>query len=286
MTAPTRQPPAVVALTVHPYRPIAKELANRVAAWWNSQGVQVLIDADAMDSDGVLFSPAIDVAISLGGDGTMLRTVALAARGGIPVLGVNLGNLGYLTSVEPDEIHTACELLASGSFAVDDRMMLDVVITRADHSSDPQHVVAMNEVVVEKTSDGHTICLGVKIGGAQFLTYAADGMLVATPTGSTAYNLSLRGPIVSPKIKALVMTPIAPHMLFDRTLIVEPDLPITLEVLRDREAVVVVDGERIAELVPGDGIEVRASEFSAQMVRFGERGFYEILHSKFGLLDR
>jgi NAD+ kinase len=286
MTDPSRQPPAVVALTVHPHRPVALELASKVAAWWEGRGVQVLIDADALDPDRILFDPAIDVAMSLGGDGTMLRTVALAARGEIPVLGVNLGNLGYLTSVEPDEILAACELLASGSFEVEDRMMLDVLIMRADHSSDPQQVVAMNEVVVEKTSDGHTICLGVKIGGARFLTYAADGMLVATPTGSTAYNLSLRGPIVSPKIKALVMTPIAPHMLFDRALIIEPDLPITLEVMRDREAVVVVDGERIAELVPGDQIEVRASDSSAKMVRFGERGFYEILHSKFGLLDR
>lgn len=276
-----------VALVVHPSRPIARELATIVDKWWAQHGVEVVME----DAEGgprlERFASDIDVAISLGGDGTMLRTVALAAPVGIPVLGVNLGNLGYLTTVEPEEITTACERLMAGHFVIEDRMMIDVLIRRAtDQQVEPRKMSAMNEVVVEKTSDGHTIYLAVRIGEDQFLTYAADGMLVATPTGSTAYNLSLRGPIVSPRIEALIMTPIAPHMLFDRTLIIEPELQICFELLPDREAVAIVDGERIAELSPGDRIEVSASSHHARMIKVGDHGFYHILHTKFGLLDR
>ncbi len=276
-----------IALVVHPHRLVAKELAEIVELWWRERGVLVHTEDGEYDPSSEPFRKEIDFAISLGGDGTMLRTVALSAPSGIPVLGVNLGNLGYLTTVEPDEITQACASLATGDYTIEDRMLLEVSITSGvSEQRVVSGVLAMNEVVVEKTSDGHTIHLAVKIGADQFLTYAADGMLVATPTGSTAYNLSLRGPIVSPKLKALVMTPIAPHMLFDRTLIIEPELRICFELLPDREAVAVVDGERIAELSPGDSVEVGASAHVARMIKIGERGFYGILHSKFGLLDR
>ncbi len=276
-----------IALVVHPQRLVAKDLAAIVEHWWLERGVIVHTDESEEGPSPDLFEKNIDVVISLGGDGTMLRTVALAAPFGIPVLGVNLGNLGYLTTIEPDEITQACALLAAGDFTIEDRMLLEVSITSGVSGQQMvSRAVAMNEVVVEKTSDGHTIHLGVKIGSDQFLTYAADGMLVATPTGSTAYNLSLRGPIVSPKLEALVMTPIAPHMMFDRTLIIESDLRIGFELLPDREAVAVVDGERIAELVPGDSVEVGASEHVARMIKIGDLGFYRILHKKFGLLDR
>lgn len=228
----------------------------------------------------------IDLAICLGGDGTVLRTVAAAAPSGIPVLGVNLGHLGYLTMIEPNEIEHAFEILAAGSYDVEERMLLDVVLERGGVRSSAECTVAMNEVVIEKTSDGHTIHLAVEIGADQFLTYAADGMIVATPTGSTAYNLSLRGPIVSPRMRALVMTPIAPHMLFDRTLIIEPELEVGFELLEDREAMAIVDGERLGLLAPGDRIVVRASSHVARMAKIGDRGFYKILHTKFGLTDR
>lgn len=276
-----------IALVVHPHRPKARELADIVERWWCARGVVVHTDANEDGPSPTLFRDNIGCAISLGGDGTMLRTIALAAASGIPVLGVNLGNLGYLTTVEPDELTQACELLAAGDYAVEDRMLLEVSITSgASKISKISKIVAINDVVVQKTSDGHTIHLGVTIGDDQFLTYAADGMLVSTPTGSTAYNLSLRGPIVSPRLKALVMTPIAPHMLFDRTLIIEPGLQICFELLPDREAVAVVDGERVAELAPGDRVEVGVSPHVARMIKIGDRGFYKVLHTKFGLLDR
>lgn len=281
------RPPRKIALVVHPARPVAKDLARIVEAWWSERGVVVETDHSSSGPRPDLIDVNTDLVISLGGDGTMLRTVALAARSSIPVLGVNLGNLGYLTTVEPDELTDACALLASGNYEIEDRMMLDVtIITGGDAQPTTRSALAMNEVVVEKNSDGHTIHLGVKIGEDQFLNYAADGMLIATPTGSTAYNLSLRGPIVSPHIRAILMTPIAPHMLFDRTLVIEPEIGLRFELLADREAVAVVDGERIAELIPGDKIEVRASKYVARMIKIGNRGFYKILHSKFGLLDR
>lgn len=278
--------PKRLALVVHPHRPIARELAVVVEQWWSDRGVDVITDISHDGPSGRIFSEDVDVAISLGGDGTMLRTVALAAPQGIPVLGVNLGNLGYLTSVEPEELTNAFELLDSGNFVIEERMMLDVSITtvRGEERS-TKDFVAMNEVVVEKTSAGHTVRLACAIGDDQFLTYAADGMMVATPTGSTAYNLSLRGPLVSPRLRALVMTPIAPHMLFDRTLIIEPELTVHFELLPERPAEAVVDGDRIVELRPGDTIAVCEAAHPARIVKFGDRSFYKILHSKFGLLD-
>lgn len=286
MTIPDSQRPKRVALVVHPHRDKAGELAHIVERWWSERGVEVLLDFNDPGPESALFQRDIDVVISFGGDGTMLRTVALAAPAEIPVLGVNLGNLGYLTTVEPEDITRACELLMGGDYGIEERMMIDVTVTSSTHPSDAFTTVAMNEVVVEKTADGHTIHLGVKIGDDQFLTYVADGMMVATPTGSTAYNLSLRGPIVSPRLRALVMTPIAPHMLFDRTLVIEPELAVCFTLLGDRDGVAVIDGERVAQLIPGDQIDVCESKNSARIVKFGERDFYRILHSKFGLLDR
>jgi NAD+ kinase len=146
--------------------------------------------------------------------------------------------------------------------------------------------LALNEVVVEKTVPGHTIRVAASIGGRPFVTYAADGLLVATPTGSTAYNLSARGPIVSPRLRAVVVTPISPHMLFDRPLVLEPDEWLRLRLADPRPAVVVVDGLSAGVIHPGDVVVCRASKVCARLVVFGDRNFHAVLKARFGLTDR
>ena len=162
-----------------------------------------------------------DVVMSLGGDGTMLRSVELAADEDVPVLGVNLGQLGYLTEVEPGGMRMAVKRFLSGSYSIQERMRLDVEVRRA--GSDPVRLRALNEAVVEKSEPGHTVRLEVELDGRPFTSYVADGLVLATPTGSTAYSFSVRGPIVDPEHRAVLLAPVAPHMLFDRTMVLRPD---------------------------------------------------------------
>ncbi|HXX91019.1 MAG TPA: NAD(+)/NADH kinase [Acidimicrobiales bacterium] len=275
-----------VALVVHPDRPEAKAIAERATTWLEARGGAVTVVGDAALD---LAEPAPDLAVSLGGDGTMLRTVALATPRGVPVLGVNLGRLGYLTEVEPPGLERALERFVAGDYQIEERMTLEVTVTRGSEerpATARRSYVALNEAVVEKTVPGHTVRLAAAIAGRPFVTYAADGLLVATPTGSTAYNLSARGPIVSPRLRAIVVTPISPHMLFDRPLVLEPEEWIRLEVAPPRAGVLVVDGQTIAELEPGDAVEARAGAVAARVVTFGGRDFHAILRARFHLADR
>lgn len=280
-----------VAFVVHPERPVAADIAARAGQWLTQRGHTVTRVVDSVDSDERLDGDALDLAVSLGGDGTMLRTVAMAARRGIPVLGVNLGQLGYLTEVEPPALEGALERFLAGDYEVEERMTLEVEITRAGGQSDTDidlgsPYLVLNEAVVEKTVPGHTVRLSASIAGRPFVTYLADGLLVCTPTGSTAYNLSARGPILSPLLRAIVVTPISAHMLFDRTIVLEPQQWFRLEVVGPRPGILVIDGVSVAELEPGDAVECRQGPVNARLVSFGDRDFHAILRSRFHLADR
>lgn len=234
----------------------------------------------------------IDLTVSLGGDGTMLRSLDMMGPSGVPVLGVNVGHLGYLTEVEPEGLRPALERYLAGDYRVEERMTIDVSVTAAS-AGDPtgttlalSHRTAMNDVVVEKVSSGHTVRLEAIIDGRSFLTYAVDGMIVATPTGSTAYNFSARGPILSPTISALLMTPVSAHMLFDRSLVLDGKEVLDLEVIGREEASVVVDGRHVATIGPGGTVSCRRAAAPARIVAFEGRDFRQILKTKFGLTDR
>jgi NAD+ kinase len=272
-----------VALLVHPSRPESLELASVARTFWEGRGYEVVDLADQGATAG-----GLRLAVSLGGDGTMLRAVELASPRGVPVLGVNLGRMGYLTEVEPSKLETAFARFLAGDYEVAERMMLAVSVETADGRpvAAGSKFLALNEAVLEKVAPGHTIRFDLAIGGRQFLSYAADGVIVSTPTGSTAYNLSVRGPIVSPTMRAVVVTPISPHMLFDRSLVVEPDEEVTLRLTGGANAALVLDGSQPAELGPGDVVTCRGSDTPVRIVTFGARDFHAILRSKFGLADR
>jgi NAD+ kinase len=280
---------SVVGIVVHRDRSEAVLLAKRAIGWLQERGHEVRIPADDAEVVGLSELACPDdtlcddlrLAISLGGDGTMLRTVDLVAPSGVPILGINVGRLGYLPECEPDDLEGALERFFGGDFVTEERMTLEV-------GSDGKYapVTALNEAWLEKTVPGHTVHMRLAIAGSWFTTYAADGLIVSTPTGSTAYNLSVRGPIVSPTLRAMVVKPVSPHQLFDFPLVLGPDEEVRVEVLEGRTATLLVDGRNIGELVPGDAITCRAGPHPAHLVRFGERDFHQILKAKFGLTDR
>lgn len=283
---------AVVGFVLHHERAQAVELALEAAEWLEAEGHEVrLPEVDAaiagLGQHGCPedeLGPGLDVAVSLGGDGTMLRTVDLVAGAGVPILGVNVGQLGYLTDVEPASVRSALERFLRGEGTIEERMLLTVRVERIDGEVTEQ--IAFNEAVLEKTPMGHTVRLSVSVDDEFFTTYAADGLIVATPTGSTAYAFSARGPIVEPTHRALLLTPVSPHMLFDRTLVLDPEARLRLTVQGHRAATLSVDGRNLGELGEDDAIVCTAASRSARLVTSGARDFLQILKAKFGLNDR
>jgi NAD+ kinase len=282
-----------VGLVLHHHREEAAAVARQTCSALVEAGHGVELPEDdaalaGLEDRGVpeeWFGQGLDLVVSLGGDGTMLRTVGLVAGHDVPVLGVNFGQLGYLTETEPEHLLEVLDRVFAGEHRIEERMLLRIEVDDG-HGGSGRSWVALNEAVLERTAAGHTVRLGVSLGGREFTTYAADGLIVATPTGSTAYSLSARGPIVDPDHRALLLTPVSPHMLFDRTLVLSPDEEIRLEVRGPRPATLSVDGQAVGDLVESDALVCRASSHSARLVTFGTRDFHEILKVKFGLADR
>jgi NAD+ kinase len=273
----------------------AVDLARRATSWLRERSHSVRLpkrDAElagleelACEPDELVFD--LDVAVSLGGDGTMLRTVDLVADHRVPVIGVNLGHLGYLTEVDPAKLLVALKRFLAGSYELSQRMRLAVAIDPVSEAAPVSGTwPALNEAVLGKTPTGQIAHVDVFIDGAPFTTYHADGLILATPTGSTAYAWSAGGPLISPDHAALLLAPVAPHMLFDRALVLPPTTCVRLEVAGDRPAALSVDGRNIGTLEPGDAITCTASDEPARFVTFDPKSFLEIVKAKFGLGSR
>jgi len=281
---------AAIGFVARKQREGAVELAEGTARWLRELGhTAVLLDLNTSTTavDGEPTAP-LDLAVSLGGDGTMLRTVDFVNPAGVPVLGVNLGHLGYLTAVEPEGLRDALQRFLAGDYQVEARMTLDVSITEDSGHADPAllHRSALNDVVLQRPPGDHTVRTKVSVNDEPFLTFAADSLIVATPTGSTAYNLSARGPIVSPRARVQILTPVAPHMLFDRSLVLDSEDVIAISPIAEQAADVLVDGSMVATLRPGQTLHCRKGDWDARLVTFGKRDFHSILKHKFNLADR
>jgi NAD+ kinase len=276
----------------HRERVRAGELAAHAAEWLAAHGASAALpkaEADVIGRpdlgvDPDTFPQGLDVVISLGGDGTMLRAIDQSYEAGVPVLGVNVGQMGYLTEVEPDDLERALERLLAGDYHVEERMMLSVEVTSEGPAGGRWY--ALNETVLEKSRTGHMVRLDVAINGSPFTTYAADALIVATPTGSTAYSFSARGPIVSPRHRCLLLTPVSPHMLFDRALVLDAGEEIAVAVTGPFGATLTVDGRELGHLDPADAVRCTAADKPARVVSFAPRDFHQILKAKFGLSDR
>ncbi|HUQ62875.1 MAG TPA: NAD(+)/NADH kinase [Acidimicrobiales bacterium] len=281
-----------IALIVNRSRPRAAALAREAAAWLTTREHDVRIPQSDAESVGLRehacrdekLVPGLDLAVSLGGDGTVLRSVHLVARHAVPVLGVNLGHLGYLADVEPDGVADALARFLAGSYSVEERMMLSVTIERAASGvALAETHLALNEAVVEKQTAGQVAHVAVTVDGRSLNNYRADGIIVATPTGSTAYAFSARGPIIWPLHRSLLLTPVSPHQPFDRSHVFDPGQTLRLEVAAHRPATLIIDGRELGLLAGGDTVTCTASPTNARFVVFGQRDFYGTLKAKFGL---
>jgi NAD+ kinase len=281
-----------VGLVPHPDRQVAQELARHAAEWLGARGLSVRVPDDVATAAGLAslgvpvgeFARGLDLAISLGGDGTMLRTVDLVYECGAAVLGVNAGQMGYLTEVEPVGLDKALEQLLAGDYSVDERMVLQVTVE--SRGSAAGRWWALNEAVLDRGQGSRLVRLAVAINGTFFTTYAADGVIVATPTGSTAYSFSARGPIVSPRHRCVVLTPVSPHMLFDRSLVLDADEELRFTVDEPRGVLLTLDGVEQGLLELGDTVTCTGGPKPARVVTFGTRDFHQLLKAKFGLADR
>lgn len=275
-----------IGVVVGPHKSEAWALVNNLDAWCQARGVAMKLrkaeEAPAFDwlaeTESEL-AENVDLIVSLGGDGTMLSVARFVGTRQVPVLGVNLGSLGYLTEFTKEELFVALEELREGSFDLDRRMLLDVRLTRGSEVIASQR--ALNEAVVNFGSPVRMVELECRINGMFVNSFRADGMILATPTGSTAYSLSAGGPIVHPSMSAILLTPICPHMLSNRPVVVPGESVIDLIFPASNDGLMLtVDGQVEIALQSGDQITVLRSQTTFDLIRPTNRNYFEVLRRK------
>lgn len=224
----------------------------------------------------------IDALLTLGGDGTLLRGARFLAGAPVPILGINLGRLGFLTTCGGDKVQEALRLLASGTYVAEARMALRGTAVDGD-GANRQEWLALNDFVVHKGGFARVVRLGISVNGESIGTYAADGVIVSTPTGSTAYSLSAGGPVVVPTLESIILTPISAHALGVRPLVVPADAEVAIDTTRSSEMLMVtVDGQVGTELVPGEKLVVKRADNPVHIIRLPGTSFFERMRAKLG----
>jgi NAD+ kinase len=275
-----------VGFVVHGGRPRAVEAASDLVLWCRERRIatrsldEAEVGADEKKSSEA-FGKELDLVVSVGGDGTLLRAALLASGTDVPVLGVKVARLGFLTECEPEEAPGVLESFMAGELEVDERTALIAEVEDAEWD-EPEW--ALNEVIVEKRSPPRMVTLGTFVGEDEITTFSADGVIVATATGSTAYSFAARGPIVSPRLSCLLITPVSPHMVFDRTLVLAPDERVTLEVRGQEAGLLSADGRPARELPVGSRVHIRRADHPARLLRRKRsESFFSLLRRKFSL---
>lgn len=224
--------------------------------------------------------PTASSVVCFGGDGTILHMAKAATRQGVPILGVNIGTMGFMAELENTEL-CALEKLATGEYKIDNRMMLDVTVHRDRDII--YHDLCLNDAVITKGAVARIVHLEVKCDGVQAMECGGDGIIVATPTGSTAYNLSAGGPIVEPEAHSILVTPVCAHDVGSRCIVASDKRVITVGLTRNarRNAFLSVDGGKAIRINPGDVVTVRKSDLTTKLVRIKNRSFYDVVNLKF-----
>jgi NAD+ kinase len=269
-----------VNLVTNSYRPDAIEAAAEACAWLRRRGIGVGADRDASDA---LKVPAVDrerfgesdLIIAFGGDGTLIRAAHLAADRGTPLLGVYYGRFGFVTQCLGGELFDCLETFLRGEAQIERRMMLSAELRRG--KGVVAQLTALNEAVLQRDVSTRMMTFCVMVDGMELTSYPADGVIVSTPTGSTAYNLSAGGPILDPQVEALVLTAIAPHTLNSRTLVLRPDSKIVLQVRSHGDAVLSADSQTRLHLLSDDEVHLTRSPKYTHLVRVAQNDFLEKL---------
>lgn len=274
---------------------LAKEHSDRAAAaartvhgWLSDRGHEVSVDEHVAGTTGLV--PAVardaiaegtDLAVVLGGDGTLLLGARVFSPSGVPILGFNLGRLGFLTDTDSEHMLDVLERFFSGDYDIDERLMLAGEVLRGESVLGPAS--ALNDIVVNKGALAQVIRLETRVNDQLVSSYLADGIIFSTPTGSTAYGLAVGGPIVAPNTEVMLVAPICPHLLTNRPLILSAASTVDCIVAEARgEVYLTIDGQEGFPLLPGDRIRVRAAAHRARLVKVRSRDFFDILRAKMG----
>lgn len=261
-----------IGILFHPARPDSVQLAEQAGNYLKQQGAAYWMGA--ADDEAALSTAAVDlnVVVTMGGDGTIVRAVRSLSAFRVPILGVNLGRLGFLAEIEPIELENGLNKLLAGSYYVEERMLL-----RAELQRDGQVILAaeaINDAVLGRGRTSRTVRIAVDVDGHYVMTQTADGMIVSTPTGSTAYCLSAGGPIVAPDLDCLILTPVAPHISVAHAIVIPSQRSIRLRLLKGQNATLTVDGQVDLPIDAEDELVCTASGNKARFIRFGCDGYY------------
>ena len=275
-----------IGLVLHPRRDSA-EAVEEILSWATRNGTEILgigdeiqrLNCAATAVTSAELGKRSDLIVSLGGDGTMLRAMRLADGQRAPVLGVNLGKLGFLAEVDVPDLPWALSAIDRDEFTVEPRMAIDALVGTST-------VTAFNDVAAVRVPGNGSAAVAVRVGGQPFVSYAADAVIAATPTGSTAYSFSAGGPIISPSVEALLITPAAPHSAYNRGVVLSVDDAVTLELLPSSGRLAIeVDGRVSCYADAGEAIELRARTGGARVVRLGHTSFYQRARRKLRITD-
>ena len=266
--------------------PDAEQIASEICERFKREQIEVLLEDSLAEQIGQVNGYAgeeipelVDLIIVLGGDGTLISVARLVGERNVPIVGVNLGRLGFLTEITRDELPEMLERLIADDYQVSDRMMLDAFIHRNDKVVGKFNV--LNDVVINKGALARIIDMETFVDGRYLTSYKADGLIISTPTGSTGYNLAAGGPIIYPDINSLLITPICPHMLTNRPIMVWSRSVIEIKIKFEDDVVFfTADGQIGRKLLPGDRVEVRRSESRTRLVISPSKDYFEILRTK------
>ncbi|MEZ4771010.1 MAG: NAD(+)/NADH kinase [Caldilineales bacterium] len=276
---PELKPVRNVGILHHPRKPGSLDLAEEMAAFIRGNGGTAWLES-AWNEDGIVArladQPPLDMLVTLGGDGTILRAARTGAQHAAPILGVKLGRLGFLAEVEPDNWTAPLASIMGGGYWLERRMMLDACLRRngVQPGAPEEHFQALNEVVVSRGRLARIVRVATWIDGDYLTSYAADGVIVSTPTGSTGYGLAAGGPILPPELRNIVIVPIAAHLSLDRAVVLAEGSTVRLEVSADHQVILSVDGQFDVEMFTGDTVEVNASASSARFVRVRSPAYF------------
>ena len=289
--SPVQQRPSRVLVVTHPLREDVAELAEKISAALREAGVAARIrpgEVATLDREDAIMvgegasAAGADLVLALGGDGTVLRSARLAADADVPLLGVNFGKVGFLAEAETGELETVVSRLLDGDYSVEQRTTIAVDAIGADGQCVSSW--AFNDIAVEKAEPARMLEVYVEIDGSRISRYGCDGLLCATPTGSTAHAMSAGGPVVWPDVDALVVVPMSAHALFAKPMVIHSSSHITIGVESvDTAGALIADGKRVAELTAGSTVSIRRSDRSVKLIRMSERTFPSRLVSKLSL---
>ena len=276
-------PPAFknIGLLYHPKLAESRVMAAEILEFIENLGASAWVNSSWLDKEIKAQLPQLDLLITLGGDGSMLRAARLASSQTVPILGINMGRLGFLTEIEPAEWPARIEQTLKGNYWIESRIMV-----HAEHRHEGQKIrtcEALNEIVISRGKLARVVRLHTYIDGSFLTTYTADGLIISTPTGSTAYALAAGGPILPPELENFLLIPLAPHLSLERPIVLSKGVTVRVQISTDHTSVLTVDGQFEIELADDDEVFVQASPWVGRFVRLQEKNyFYRTLMQRMG----